>query len=83
MKRLISIGLSANKEWYYGEEGEEYKAMYEENYTWLYNFISETDMTIWSGDMYEVPAELDLSVSPLTAFYEIASFHDTAWKHVD
>ena len=78
-----TLGLSANKAWYYGEEGEEYKAMYENNYTWLYNFIKSTDMSIWPGDMYKIPAELDLSTSPLVSFYGMASRCDSEWNYVD
>ena len=79
-----TLGLSANKDWYNnGEAGEEGYDTYVANYTWLYNFIKSAGMTLWSNDVYVLPSELDLDVSPLRAFHDDPSWNVTPWETVD
>ena len=65
-----TLGLSANcKEWWADPNATaEHKAIYEANYTWLYNYLKETNLPLFMDRVYKLPSELNLDVTPLHAF---------------
>ena len=68
------LGLSAlHKSWYTSEEAtEEHKALYEERYTWLYNYIKNNNIDLWVYDIDDI--ELDMSLNPMKLFYDGGSW---------
>jgi len=61
------MALSAlHTEWY--TEGANVE-LYEERYTWMYNKMVEYDMTVFSSDLYSVPATCDFTVNPMIQIY--------------
>ncbi len=59
------LGLSAvHTTWY---EQEQNKAVYEERYTWLYNYIKDNGVELWVYDINDIV--LDMSENPMELFY--------------
>ena len=68
------LGLSAcHKSWYAECEDAETRAIYEERYTWLYNFIKEKGINLWVYDINNI--DLDMSKSPIVLFYTAGSWN--------
>lgn len=67
------LGLSANYKTYY-ENGENVE-VYTERYTNMYYMIKNKGIRIYSSDSYTLPETLDVSISPMTAFYENGSWN--------
>ena len=63
------MALSALHEEMYVNGDEESIREYTERYTWMYNFIKEHDMTIFSSDIYLLPPTCDPGINPMTQFY--------------
>ncbi len=62
------LGLSAcHKSWYVEGNDAEKKAVYEERYTWLYNYVKNNNINLWVYDINNIP--LDMSKSPMVLFY--------------
>ncbi len=67
------MALSALHEEMYVNGDADSKREYTERYTWMYNFIVNNDISIFSGDIYQVPNKCDVTVNPMTQFYENGS----------
>ncbi len=63
------LGLSAvHTSWYESEDAElGVKRMYEQRYTWLYNYIKDNHINIWNYNINDI--ELDMSQNPMELFY--------------
>jgi hypothetical protein len=74
-----TLGLSANcRSWWADKNAtEENKAIYKENYTWLYNYLKDTNLPIYMDRRYKLPAALDFDLSPLHAFNGQPSWNST------
>ncbi|MDD6094645.1 MAG: DUF4838 domain-containing protein [Clostridia bacterium] len=70
------MGLSGAYDRLYTEGNAESRALYEERYTEMYNYMYERDLQIFhTPDIYSVPDELDFSKSPMTQFYVLGSWN--------
>ncbi len=72
-----TLGLSANCRpwWADANATEENKAIYAENYTWLYNYIKEADLAVYMDRRYKISETLDLDITPLHAFTGMPSWN--------
>ena len=70
------MGLSANYETWYLNGTPEQKQTYIERYTWLYNYIKDNNIQIYSGNAYTIPETLDVSIKPIIAFYGQGSYNE-------
>ena len=68
------LGLSAcHRSWYLESTDAEQKAVYEERYTWLYNFVKDNGIELWIYDINSIA--LDMSKSPIVLFYTGGSWN--------
>ncbi len=67
------MGLSAVHTAWYTEGTEESRALYEERYTALMNFIYENGIKV--SRFYEAPTEIVFDVNPVVQFYETGSWY--------
>ncbi|MBE6715099.1 MAG: DUF4838 domain-containing protein [Ruminococcaceae bacterium] len=67
------MGLSASYDDMYTNGDEESRKVYEERYTWMYDYIDANDFDIFSSDIYVLPEVCDFSINPMTQFYEEGS----------
>lgn len=68
------LGLSSVYDEMYTNGSEASRKTYEERYSWMYNYIVNNNMQIFSDPYaYTVPAACDFSVNPMTQFYESGS----------
>ena len=65
------LGLSSlHTDWYVeGNNAELYKS----RYTWMYNYIDNHNMRIFSSDVYSFPETIDFETNPMIQFYEHGS----------
>lgn len=67
------MGLtSVYDDWYVNGDGES-RALYEDRYTWFYNYLVESGAPIGSDDVYTIPETIDFTVNPMIQFYEFGS----------
>ncbi len=67
------LGLSAcYKDYYVNGENVE---VYTERYINMYNMIKNKGIRIYSSDVYTLPETVDITVSPMTSFYENGSWN--------
>ena len=71
------LGLSACHKDYYVNGDEESIAVYTERYIDMYNMIKAKNIRIYSSDVYTLPAQVDITVSPMISFYEAGSWRIT------
>ena len=65
------MGLSSvYEDWYTNGNNTE---LYCERYDWMYNYIKDHDMVIFSSDLYLLPVSIDYTVNPMTQFYKEGS----------
>ncbi|MDD6095203.1 MAG: DUF4838 domain-containing protein [Clostridia bacterium] len=51
------------------------RAEYTARYTWLWNYLNDNDIPIFPDpEIYSLPDEIDLSVNPMTQFYEFGAW---------
>ncbi len=67
------MGLSSVYDDMYTNGDSTSRALYEERYTWMYEYIRDHDMDIFSSDIYVLPSTCDFSVNPMTQYYEEGS----------
>ena len=69
------LGLSAvHNSWYLADDAsEEHRAAFEERYTWLYNYVKENNIELWTYNINDI--ELDFSKSPMKLFYRGGSWN--------
>ncbi len=68
------LGLSAcHKSWYLESDDAEQKAVYEERYEWLYNFVKDNGVDLWNYNINDI--DLDMSKSPMKLFYDGGSWN--------
>ena len=65
------MGLSSvHTDWYLNGENVE---LYKTRYTWMYNYITDHNMRVFSSDVYSKPATIDFEINPMIQFYEYGS----------
>ena len=65
------MGLSSvYEDWYTNGNNVE---LYCSRYDWMYNYIKNNDIVIFSSDLYLLPATIDYTVNPMTQFYKEGS----------
>ena len=65
------MGLSSvHTKWYVENENEE---LYIERYTWMYNYIKDHGMRVFSSDVYSIPSTIVYNINPMVQFYEHGS----------
>ena len=65
------MGLSSvHTDWYKNEEN---KSLYMERYDWMYNYIKNNSMRVFSSAIYQLPSKIDYEVNPMIQFYEHGS----------
>ncbi len=64
-------------EWYTNGT-EETRALYEERYTWLYNYIVDNEYILSTNTVFVMPDKIDFSSRPMDQFY-----HGGAWDPTD
>lgn len=70
------MGLSASYERLYTNGDGESRALYEERYTDMWNYMYGRDLKVFhTPDLYSVPDELDFTVDPMTQFYGFGSWN--------
>lgn len=67
------LGLSACYQTYYVEGTN--ADVYTERYINMYNMIKNKGIRIYASDVYTLPDEVDVTVSPMTSFYENGSWN--------
>ena len=68
------MGLSSVYDDMYTNGDSKSRTTYEERYTWLYNFIKDNELNIFSDpNYYMLPESIDFSINPMTQFYEFGS----------
>ena len=70
------LGLSALHVSWYLEGDEESRALYEERYTGLYNYVKERKMTISGHTVYSLPENVIFDIDPIVQFYERSAWND-------
>lgn len=65
------MGLSSvHTDWYINGNNKE---LYCERYDWMYNYISDHNMDIFSSNTYLLPPSIDYEINPMIQFYEDGS----------
>lgn len=72
------LGLSASYKDMYVNGTADSRKTYEERYTDMYNYIKDNNLPVYSGDVYQLPDEIDFSSDPMTQFISFAS-----WRGVE
>ena len=67
------MALSALHEEMYVNGDQQSRREYSEKYTWMYNFIKDNKMRVFSSDIYSLPETCDPSVNPMKQIYEHGS----------
>ncbi len=68
------MGLSSvHTDWYLNGENVE---LYKERYDWMYNYIDDHDMRVFSSNLYSLPASIDYEINPMIQIYEEGSRRD-------
>jgi len=68
------MGLtSVHTDWYVNGNNRE---LYEERYTWMYNYIKDNNMRVFSDGGYTLPASIDFEENPMLQIYEDGSRRD-------
>ena len=63
------MGLSSSYKAMYVNGDSESRAVYEERYTEMYNFLKDNGLPISSHTVYTIPDNIDFTVDPMTQFY--------------
>ncbi|MBR6676307.1 MAG: hypothetical protein IKL24_03145, partial [Clostridia bacterium] len=53
-------------------EGEN-KSLYMQRYDFMYNYIKDNNMRVFSSDIYTLPSQKDYTVNPMIQIYEHGS----------
>ena len=61
---------SLHTDWYTNGENVE---LYCERYSWMYNYIKDNEMEIFSSDLYLLPEECIFEENPMIQFYKHGS----------
>ncbi len=65
------MGLSSvHTDWYTNGNNVE---LYKERYDWMYNYIKNNNMVVFSSDLYSLPKNIDYTVNPMIQIYEDGS----------
>ena len=67
------MGLSSVHTDWYLEGTDETKQLYKERYTWMYEYIDDHNMRVFSSDVYSMPETIDFEINPMIQFYEHGS----------
>jgi len=75
---LETLALGAVYTEWYTNGTEETRALYEERYTWLYNYIKDNNYELSTNTVFVLPDKIDFSSRPMDQFY-----HGGAWDATD
>ncbi len=65
------MGLSSvHTSWYLDGEN---KSLYMERYDWMYNYVKNNNMRVFSSEIYQLPSKIDYEINPMVQFYEHGS----------
>ena len=65
------MGLSSvHTDWYTNGNNVD---LYMERYNWMYNYIKNNNMRVFSSSIYQLPASIDYTVNPMIQIYEDGS----------
>ncbi len=68
------MGLSSvHTDWYVNGKNRE---LYEERYTWMYNYIKDHNMRVFSDATYALPSSIDFEENPMIQIYGSGSRRD-------
>lgn len=67
------MGLSASYDDMYTNGDDESRTLYKQRYRWMYDYIRNHDMVIFSSDIYILPSTCNYDINPMTQFYEEGS----------
>ena len=69
-KRNYTLTSAGQSLWYVNGTNAE---LYCERYDWMYNYIKDHNMVIFSDETYSLPSIIDYTVNPMIQFYENGS----------
>ena len=67
------LGLSACYDEMYTNGTAESRALYEQRFTDMYNYIKDNNIRIYLGDYYTLPSSISFASDPATQFYKVTS----------